>query len=210
MASKARNYIKKQRQLFRSPFELQKDVDTRYGTDAEMKMSFQEAHDVYDEALGWAMWHDIAMQDYWAEQCGYAFQWDENDPKPIIRKVLATLKTMADHLQHGQELGLSEMEQQVVDTLWGWVPHNYQDNYVSCAREVSEAIVSLLPPEAEDRNEDRYIAYYHKVIDEVKRLAEKHDVDFDTSDYNLSTGYFYEWLSSEYGMVFDDAWDREC
>ena len=44
---------------------------------------------------------------------------------------------------------------------------------------------------------------------EVKLLAKKFNVDFDTSDYNLSAGYFYEWLSEEYGMIFDDAWDRE-
>jgi hypothetical protein len=43
----------------------------------------------------------------------------------------------------------------------------------------------------------------------VKRLAEKYDVDFDTSGYSLSAGYFYEWLSKEYGMIFDDAYDRE-
>jgi hypothetical protein len=47
------------------------------------------------------------------------------------------------------------------------------------------------------------------VIAEVKQLAQKHDVDFDTSDYNLSAGYFYEWLSDEYGIIFDDAGDRE-
>lgn len=209
MASKAKDYIEKQRQLHRSPVVLQQDIDARYGADAEQKMSFQEAHDIYDEAIGWSMWHDIAMQDYWAEQCGFGHQWDEADPKPIIRKVLETLKTTAVHLAHGQELGLSDMEQQVVDTLWGWVPHDYQDNYVACAREVSEVIVRLLPPETEERSDVGYVAYYHKVMAEVKQLAAKYDVEFDTSDYNLTVGYFYEWMSGEYGMIFDDAWDRD-
>ena len=204
MASKVKDYIEKQRQLHRSPVVLQQDIDARYGADAEQKMSFQEAHDIYDEAIGWSMWHDIAMQDYWAEQCGFGHQWDEADPKPIIRKVLETLKTTAVHLAHGQELGLSDMEQQVVDTLWGWVPHDYQDNYVACAREVSEVIVRLLPPETEERSEDGYVAYYQQ-----KQLAAKYDVEFDTSDYNLTVGYFYEWMSGEYGMIFDDAWDRD-
>ena len=209
MASKEREYIERQRQMYRSPLELQKDIDARYGADAEQKMDFKEVHEVFNEAMGWAMSHDIAMRDYWAEQCGYAFQWDENDPKPIIKKVVASLKVMAKHLAHGLELGLSDMEQQVIDTLWGWVPHDYQNNYVICAREVSEVIVRLLPPESEERSEDGYIAYYNQVMAEVKMLAAKYDVDFDMSDYNLSAGYFYDWMSDEYGMIFDDAWDRE-
>ena len=210
MASKAREYVEKMRWQFRSPVAQQKDIDARYGADAEQKMGFQEAHDIYNEAIGWSMWNDIAMQDYWAERCGFANQWDEADPKPIIREVLATLKTTADHLAHGHELGLSDLEQRVVDTLWGWVPHDYHDNYVACAREVSEAIVRLLPPETEVRSKDGYVAYYQQVMAEVKQLAAKYDVDFDTSDYNLSVGYFYEWMSNEYGMTFDDALDSEC
>jgi hypothetical protein len=101
------------------------------------------------------------------------------------------------------------MEQQVVDTLWGWVPHNYEDNYVACAREVSKAIVRLLPADTEIRSEEGYALYYNKVLGEVKKLAEKHDVDFDTSGYNLSVGYLYEWLSNEYGLVSEDACDWE-
>jgi hypothetical protein len=116
---------------------------------------------------------------------------------------------MKVHLQRGKELGLSLLEQRTLDTLWSWVPHDYPENYVACAREVSDAIVRLLPPEDEERSEEGYIAYYNQVIEEVKRLAEKYDVDFDTSGYSLSAGYFYEWLSKEYGMIFDDAYDRE-
>ena len=188
MASKEREYINKMRRQYRSPIEWLKDVETRYGADAEQKLSYKEAQDIYSESIGWAIWNDIAMQDFWAEECGYGHQWNEDNPKPIIQKVLATLNTMADHLRRGRELGLSEMEQQVVDTLWGWVPHNYEDNYVS---------------------EEGYALYYNKVLREVKKLAEKHDVDFDTSGYNLSVGYLYEWLSNEYGLVSEDACDWE-
>ena len=66
-----------------------------------------------------------------------------------------------------------------------------------------------MPPETEERTEDGFEAYYAAVIAEVKQLTAKHDVDFDTSDFNLSFGYFHEWLSIEYGLIFDDAWDRE-
>lgn len=210
MASKEREYINKHRQLFKSPVELQKEVDARYGADAEQKMSDKEAHDVYSEAIRWASWNDIAMQDYWAEECGSGIhRWDENNPKPYVKKVLATLKTMAEHMIHGQQLGLSDLEQRVVDTLWGWVPHNYQDNYVACAREVSKAIIRLLPPDSEEKSKEGYKAFYRQVINEVKRLAAQYDVDFDTSEYNLTIGYFYEWMSIEYGLVSKYALEEE-
>lgn len=209
MASKEREYIERHRRMFRSPVELHEDVCARYGADAAQKMSYREARKVYEECIGWAIWHNLAMQDYWAFQCGFSYQWDEENPKPIIEKVCATLKAAAEHLSHGQRLGLSRLEQQTVDTLWGFVPHYYPENYVACAREVSEAIVSLLPPETEERTEDGFEAYYAAVIAEVKQLTAKHDVDFDTSDFNLSFGYFHEWLSDEYGLIFDDAWERE-
>ena len=210
MASKEREYMNKQRQQYRSPVELQKEMDVRYGADAEQEMSFREARDVYEEAIHWASWNDIAMQDYWAEECGSgSHEWDEENPKPFVNQVLATLKTTAEHLKHGQQLGLSDLEQRVVDTLWGWVPHDYPDNYVACAREVSKAIIRLLPPESEERSKEGYKAYYTQVIDEVKRLTAHYDVDFDTSEYNLTVGYFYEWMSSEYGWMSDDIWFEE-
>lgn len=206
MGSKGRKNIDGERQMYRSPIELQKVVDVRYGADAEQKMSFKEAYGVYQESICWSSRHDIAMQDYWAQECGMGIHnWDENTPNPYVKKVLATLKIMSNHLAHGQELGLSDLEQRVVDTLWGWVPHDYEENYVTCAREVSKAIVRFLPPETEERSEEGYAAYYRKVISEVKRLAAKYDVDFDTTNYNLTAGYFYEWMSSEYGMIPDDT-----
>ena len=170
---------------------------------------FIVAKRIYNEALGWACWNDIAVQDYLAEACGIHLV-DSSNQQEYINCVKLAIEAMANHLRRGQELGLNNMEQQVVDTLWGWVPHNYRDGYVDCAREVSEAIKRLLPPEDSKKSEDGYIDYYNNVMKEVKRLAEKHNVDFDTSDYNLSAGYFYEWLSEEYGMIFDDAWDREA
>ena len=87
-ANKAREYIERQRHLYKSPLELQKEIDAHYGADAEQKMSFKEARDVYEEAICWASWHDIAMQDYWAQHCGHSFLWEEDSPKPIIKKIM--------------------------------------------------------------------------------------------------------------------------
>lgn len=224
MASKEREYIDKMRRQFRSPIELWKEIEARWGAisipplsgkDLEIWLKIDKSEDdytaakrIYDEARAWACWNDIAMQDYLAEACGTPHVKNDNRQDFIIWVRIA-IQAMADHLKRGKELSLNELEQRVIDTLWGWVPHNYQDNYVDCAREVSKAIKQLLPSEDSPRSENDYITFYNNVMKKVKLLAKKFNVDFDTSDYNLSAGYFYEWLSEEYGMIFDDAWDRE-
>ena len=209
MTSKAREYIEKCKRLYRSPIEVLADVDARYGADAEVKMSYKEAHDIYDESIRWASWNDLPMQDYWALHCGCDYYWDEEDPGFIVKKVIEALREMADHLKRGQQLGLSLLEQRVVDTLRQWVPHEYEADYVACAREVSQVIVRLLPPEDEERTKDGFTSYYYKVMDEVERIAAEHGVEFEQTEYNLSLGYFREWLSNEYGIIYDDVCDRE-
>lgn len=209
MASKEREYIDNQRHSYKSPLEQQKEVDALYGADAEWKMSDKEAHDIYDEAIYWAMWNDIPMQDYWAYRCDPSRLLNEDNPRLYVKKVLEALRTMSKHLARGKELGLGDLEQRVVDTLWAYVPHNYQENYVDCAREISKAIGRLLPPEDKERNRDGCVAYYNQVFEEIKLLAEKYDVAYSTSDYNLTVGYFNEWLKLEYGFINNDIFYEE-
>ena len=180
-------------------------------TDIQIPQNYDEAYSALRDMINWAHENDLPMQDYFAENCSHRLSTCESEEERcrFVEAVKKAIQEMKAHLQRGKELGLSLLEQRTLDTLWSWVPHDYPENYVACAREVSEAIVRLLPPEDEERSEEGYIAYYNQVIEEVKRLAEKYDVDFDTSGYSLSAGYFYEWLSKEYGMIFDDAYDRE-
>ena len=221
---KMRQYIDKMKQQYRSPIELWKEVEVRWGTitippssgkDLNLWLQIDSEEDdytaakrIYNEAIYWASWNDMAVQDYLAESCGVHRVKSDNHQE-YVNCVKLAIEEMANHLKKGQDLGLSELEQRVVDTLWGWVPHNYWENYVNCAREVSETIVHLLPPETEERSEEGYRVYLDAVITEVKKLAEKHDVEFDTTKYNLTTGYLCEWLATEYGLVFDDTWDEE-
>ena len=206
MPNKEREHIKKMRRETKSPILLQQEVLERFGTDAEDKMNYDEAHQLYNDAIVWASWHDLAVQDYLAEECAiHRISSGEETPKLYVQKVLDAINEMVNHLGRGRQLGLNDLEQRMVDTLWGWVPHNYPDNYVNCAKEVSAVIQQLLPSEDSERDEKAYIAFHTKVIEEVKRLAEKHDVVFDTTKYNLSAGYLDEWLPFEYG-IFINFW----
>jgi len=209
MGSKGRENFERWRSQFRSPAQQLQDAIRSYGLRPEREMDFEEAREIYEEAIGWAQGNDLPMQDYWAGHCGRYSLWDEDDPQPAIDKVVDAMREMGVHLNQGRQRGLSLLEQRVVDTLWEWVPHNYQENYVSCAREISQAIVRLLPPESEERTKEGLGKYIGQVIDEVKRLADKHDVYFDTTQYNLALGYFYEWLPNEYGLFHEEEQDDE-
>jgi|GEM_PF-6255482 len=210
MPSKEREYIDRMKRECISPIEIQREIIARYGTNVDEKMSFDEANDIYYKVLQWALWHNIAVQDYMAFGCGkHIDNCDEHNPQPFVSKVIETVDIVANHLTRGKELGLNDLEQQVIDTLWSWIPHNYQENYVACTREVSKVIKRLLPQETEPRTEEGYYDYCGFVIDEIKQISQRYDVEFDSSDESLTVGYFQEWLSEEYGLILDDAWDRE-
>lgn len=190
----------------RSPIELQKDVEARYGADAEEKMSFVEAREVYHEFFDWTIDHNIVMQDYLAKQCGDSFLWNKDAPKPFVKKVLAALKTMAKHLALGQEMGLNEAEQLMVDSLYGHVPHNYEPNYLVCANQFYGEILRMLPPDSEDRTFIGFFDFFSKFIKKATKLAAKNDIDFDTSDYSLTMGYLFELLRYEYDVDVENPW----
>ena len=115
MPSKEREYIEKMRRAYRSPILLKEAAEARWGTDAEKKMSFDEARQLYDEAHCWSTWNNIAMQDYLAQECGYSsYDFNEDNPRPYVKKVLEAVGVMANHLEAGQKLGLSELEQREI------------------------------------------------------------------------------------------------
>ena len=193
-----------ERQTDRSPLEQLADLEARYGSDVAQKLDCNEAFNLYYEGKDWASDNDAAMVDYWKEQFGNHFDWVGKESEAFIEVLLKTLGTMAEHLKRGQALGLSATEQAVVDSLYSWLPHDYEDNYVACAREVNGLMTSLLPPESEGRTQYGFLVYYVKVMEEAKKLAAKHEVDFDTSDYSLSICYLYELMTRVYGIEIDN------
>ena len=206
MASEVNDVIEDYMVEHKSPIELQKEVEDIYGADAEEIMSIDEARKVYLEIHGWTSDHNIVMQDYLVKQCGITYQWNKDDPKPIVKKVLATLKTMAEHLAYGQELGLNEAEQIIIDSLYSQVPHNYEANYLVCANQFYGEILRMMPPDSEDRTFISFFDFFSKFIKKATKLAAKNDVDFDTSDYSLTMGYLFELLRYEYDVDVENPW----
>ena len=206
MASEVNDVIEDYMRSHKSPIELQKDVESRYGADAEEKMNLEEAQEVYHEIFGWTYDHNIVMQDSLIKQCGDLWQWSKDDHKTAVKKVVATLKTMAEHLANGQELGLNEAEQIIIDSLYSQIPHNYEPNYLVCASQFYREILRMMPPDSEDRTFISFFDFFSKFVKKATELAAKNDVDFDTSDYSLTMGYLFEFLRYEYDVDIENPW----
>ena len=202
MAIEKEDIVAKEKQTDSSTVEQPKSAET----EDEKYRDFKEIHDAYNEAADWASEHGSVMVDYFNKEWGGLSFWLEKGVKPFKEWWEATRKKMEDHLLRGQELGLNETEQIIIDSLYGWIPHDYEDNYVTCAREVTKVLLRYLPEEPEESTVLEFLDYFHKVIPKVEKLAAKHDVDFDTSDYSLTLGYLWEWMMDIFDLEIDNPW----
>ena len=149
-----------------------------------------------------------AVQDYYAENC--STDTDENLKQPemcdkYINDVLHCIETVKDHQQRGRELGLSDDEMRVVDALWGWMPHDYDEDYVAAAREICQAADESLPAPTVIRSRNGFIIYKKPVMKQLEAIAKKHDVDIDLTDkYNITMGYLTDWLWRKYSKDLDN------
>ncbi len=146
--------------------------------------------------------HFDAVQDYYAENCttdtGKYLKKPEMCEK-YINDVLQCIQTVKDHQQRGRELGLSDDEMRVADALWGWMPHDYDEDCVAAAREICQAAEESLPAPTAIRSRNGFIIFKKPVMKQFEAIAKKHDVDIDLTDkYNITMGYLTEWLYAKY------------
>lgn len=153
--------------------------------------------------------HNDAVQDYYAESSAT----DEIDPQEIDKadaftnQVIEALTEMRRHAERGRQLGLNDEQMRVVDLLWSWVPHDYQEDYVATAKEVIEVVDRALPAKTVIRSRKGFKVFYAQLIPQLVQVIEKHDVPVDLTDrYNLTMGYMQDWLYSKYlgGIVLDE------
>ncbi len=156
---------------------------------------------VYRHAITKVTEENQAIQDYLAESCNDAgTDWfDVEICEKYIKKVWDALKEVADHCAKARSLGLSVEEQHVADMLWGWVPHNFDEELVAASREICRTAAEQLEKEPMIRSDIGENNYIKKVMPEVERLCQKHDVYFDSNDgYSLQRGYLLWWLKDKY------------
>ncbi len=150
-----------------------------------------------DRASRW----NQTIQDYYAEHC-MMMAYDHGQVAEIEKftsQAWDDMKVMTDHCNKARELGLTPEQQRVVDALWSWVPHDFDDNVVAAGREICQQAQQLMPDALTIRSEQGSRAYINKVRPEIVCIADKYDVYLDTDDgYSLSLGYLSYWLDEKY------------
>lgn len=159
----------------------------------------------YDRVVG----HNDAIQDYYAEHCpiGDFDAQNEDEANEFTGNVIKALMEMKRHETEGHFLGLDDEQIRVVDMLWSWVPHDYPKEYIEAAKDIIKTVDKALPAETVIRSRKGFLEFYDKLIPELVKIVEKHDVPVDLTDqYNLTMGYMHDWLYAKYlgGVVLDE------
>lgn len=156
---------------------------------------------VLDAECDRAVVSNQAVQDYYASEC-YRLQWDVqrvDECEDFINHCLNAMDEVYRHQAQGLSLGLSEEQIRVVDALWEYVPHDYLDDYVACAREFCQTAEQLLPPRPYIKSENGARKYQREAMEALKQIADRYEIDFEP--YNVSSlaaSYTATWLYDKY------------
>ncbi len=142
-----------------------------------------------------------AVQDYYANEC-YRERLDVqqlDECEDFIRRSLEGIDEMYRHHEQGLSLGLSEEQIRVTDALWEYVPHDYLDDYVACAREFCEVAERMLPSRPYIKSENGVRQYQRETMAELEKIAERYELDFEPyNPSSLAASYTATWLYDKY------------
>ena len=166
------------------------------------------ARRIFFQALYEAHAIDSALSDYYADECDREIPdyVDKQSCDEYIKKLLSTVEEVKAHVAKGHELGLSDAEIGVVDSMWSYIPHNYPENYVAAAREIVEADRRMYPL-GNDRyhNIEDVNAYFASLRPEIITIAHKYDVSLrEDRPHSLPIGYLYDWTVERHYISLDD------
>jgi hypothetical protein len=143
-----------------------------------------------------------ALQDYYAENVhpSSSVNWQQVDAcEAFTQRALNGMGEVARHYEEARKWGLEGESLHVVDMVWGWAPHVFEEDTVATGREILEVANQCQPDKLTIRSDAGARAYIDKVMKQVQQIAEKHDVDIDITDvYSLTTGYLCNWLMAKY------------
>lgn len=142
------------------------------------------------------------VQDYFAEHVygTRSDNWQEvADCEAFIERALNGMGEIAHHYEEARRWGLEGEAVEVVDIVWGWAPHEFEEDSVATGCEILEAANRLLPDGLTLRSDAGARVYIKKVFEEAQQIAERHDLYLDINDgYNLTIGYMQMWLERKY------------
>ena len=148
-------------------------------------------------ALDWGTCNNPVVMDNISESIDYLMTDldSEEGCRKLTEKCMEVLDDTEAHLRQGKALGLDYHTQFIIDSLWGFVPHPYPENYVNCAKAIYDKVSDIsIPQSAIDDPEGEYADQFsQKVVKVVKELVGKYEVEFDDHSKNLSLSYMKYW-----------------
>ena len=122
-----------------------------------------------------------------------------DDCEKFIQRAIEGMGVVAHHYEEARKWGLEGEAVQVMDMVYGWMPHVFEEEVVGASREILEAANRLLPDELTLRTDVGARAYITNVFKEADQRAEKYAIDLDIHDgYSLTIGYMNTWLERKY------------
>ncbi len=159
-------------------------------TDPEAKA--EAVKKLLDKAFEWALKHNAPVQDYLAEETDRARSQTDDDGE-YATKCIKILSEMETHLKTGREKGLNNDEQYIVDSLWSWVPHDYPQPYVDCAKAIYAQVPTLYGESSDERS------FVNALMHHTDQTAGQFEVDFDITDtFSLPCSYIMYWAKDYY------------
>ncbi len=158
-------------------------------------------HTMLDKETDRAIATNQVVQDYYAYRSlsGEVSVKNVADCENSIQLWLDLMQEMYEHYEQGKKLGLSDEQIRVTDALWEFVPHNYDDDTVNCAREFCEKAEQLLPPKPYIKSENGARKYQRETLPVLQKIADRWNVSFNDHDIaNLAASYTYNWLYDKY------------
>ncbi len=154
-------------------------------TDPEAKK--EAVKKLVDKAFEWAIQYNAPVQDYLAEETDRVKTHTDNAGE-YADKCINILAEVDAHLQTGRAKGLNNDEQYIIDSLWSWVPHDYPQPYVDCAKAIFAEASALLENSTDEHSFIQALLHY------TDQTAHQFEVDFDINDtFSLPCSYMMYW-----------------
>lgn len=158
-----------------------------------LKTSIMRA--ICKRALFWSCHHNPVIQDYFAQELEAPDLKSIKDYENFSTTLMSVLLNIQNHLFFGKGKGLDGDAQFIIDALWGFVPHPYEDNFVACAKEIEKAAQSLLSEKGNDKDMKEYV---NTILKKSAEIADEYEVDFDIQEWNISYSYLAYWIEFYY------------
>ena len=87
----------------------------------------------------------------------------------------------------------------MVDMLYGLIGHQFNEDYVNCARECVKAYNQTPIDPHEKKSDENAHIWRNKVLDKFDVILKKYDIDItENGKWSIREGYLVEWLNRKY------------